>query len=68
MLFQFEYGVPLLDYKVAAYLATFNEFFLSLAIILGFLTRLSASALFGMTMVIQLFVYPDAWPTVFKLK
>jgi len=63
MLFQFEYGVPLLDYKVAAYLATFNEFFLSLAIILGFLTRLSASALFGMTMVIQLFVYPDAWPT-----
>jgi len=24
MLFQFEYGIPLLDYKVAAYLATFN--------------------------------------------
>ncbi|MCP4413474.1 MAG: DoxX family protein [Gammaproteobacteria bacterium] len=63
MLFQYEYTVPLLSYKVAAYLATFNEFFLSLTIIFGFLTRLSALALFGMTMVIQIFVYPDAWPT-----
>ena len=30
---------------------------------LGLLTRLSAAALLGMTLVIQLFVYPDAWPT-----
>jgi putative oxidoreductase len=27
------------------------------------LTRLSALALLGMTAVIQVFVYPDAWPT-----
>jgi putative oxidoreductase len=31
--------------------------------VLGLFSRLSATALLGMTMVIQLFVYPDAWPT-----
>ena len=30
---------------------------------LGLFTRLSALALLGMTAVIQIFVYPDAWPT-----
>ncbi len=30
---------------------------------LGLLTRLSALALLGMTTVIEIFVYPDAWPT-----
>ena len=30
---------------------------------LGLFTRLSALALLGMTLVIQVFVYPDAWPT-----
>ena len=29
---------------------------------LGLFTRLSALALLGMTAVIQIFVYPDAWP------
>ena len=32
-------------------------------LLLGLFTRLSALALLGMTLVIQLFVYPDAWPT-----
>ena len=63
MLFQYEYNLPLIDYKIAAYLATFSEFFLSLAIVVGFMTRLSALALLGMTAVIQVLVYPDAWPT-----
>lgn len=27
------------------------------------MTRLSAAALLGMTLVIEVFVYPDAWPT-----
>jgi putative oxidoreductase len=31
--------------------------------VLGLFTRLSAAALLGMTLVIQIFVYPDAWPT-----
>jgi putative oxidoreductase len=60
-LFEYEYSVPLLPAKIAAYMATFGEFFLSLAIILGLLTRLSAVGLLGMTAVIQFFVYPDSW-------
>lgn len=63
ILFKYEYTVPLLNPEVAAYLATFNEFFLSIAILLGVATRFSALALLGMTTVIQIFVYPDAWPT-----
>jgi putative oxidoreductase len=31
--------------------------------VLGLATRLSAAALLGMTAVIQLLVYPSAWPT-----
>lgn len=62
-LFAYEYDVPLLPSDVAAYFATFNEFFLSIAIFLGVATRVSALALLGMTAVIQIFVYPDAWAT-----
>lgn len=61
LLFAEEYRVPLLPSDLAAYLATFGEFFLSLAIVLGLVTRLSALGLLAMTAVIQLFVYPDAW-------
>ncbi len=53
--------MPLLSVKLAAYLATYGEFFLSIAIVLGLLTRLSAVGLLIMTAVIQVFVYPDAW-------
>ncbi|MCP3675173.1 MAG: DoxX family protein [Gammaproteobacteria bacterium] len=63
MLFQYEYDLPLINYKIAAYLATFSEFFLSITILVGFITRLSALAFLGMTAVIQIIVYPDAWPT-----
>jgi len=63
MLFQYEYALPVIPYRVAAYAATFSEFFFSLAILLGLYTRLSASALFAMTLVIEIFVYPEAWPT-----
>lgn len=62
-LFRSEYALPLIPPETAAYLATFNEHFFPLLLILGLLTRLSAGALLGMTLVIQLFVYPDAWPT-----
>jgi len=61
MLFEYEYDLPLLPPEIAAYLATFGEFFLSLGIIFGLMTRLSALGLFIMTVVIQLFVYPEAW-------
>ena len=61
LLFENEYTVPLLPVDLAAYLATFGEFFLSIAIVLGLLTRPSAVGLLIMTAVIQFFVYPDAW-------
>ncbi|WP_435274658.1 DoxX family protein [Psychrobium sp. nBUS_13] len=62
-LFEYEYELPIIPSDIAAYLATYSEFFLGGAIILGLFTRLSAIALLGMTLVIQIFVYPDAWPT-----
>lgn len=61
MLFEYEYGIPLIPYNIAAYLATFGEFFLALGILFGLLTRLSALGLLAMTAVIQIFVYPDIW-------
>ncbi|MPR03953.1 DoxX family protein [Pseudomonas sp. MAFF 212408] len=62
-LFRSEYQVPLLSPEVAAHLATFAEHFFPVLILVGFATRFSALALIGMTLVIQLFVYPDAYPT-----
>ncbi len=64
LLFDFEYGLPLIPSELAAYLATFGEFFLPLMIIFGFMTRFAALGLFIMTMTIQFFVYPDAWWSV----
>ena len=62
-LFRSEYQLPLVSPEVAAYLATFAEHFFPVLILLGFATRFSALALIGMTLTIQLFVYPDAYPT-----
>ncbi|CRM54405.1 hypothetical protein H097_05491 [Pseudomonas sp. FH4] len=62
-LFQSEYRIPFVPAEVAAYLATFAEHFFPILILLGLATRFSALALLGMTLVIQLFVYPDAYPT-----
>jgi len=62
-LFEYEYAIPLLPAEMAAYMATAAEFFLSLAVAFGLFTRLSALGLLGMTAVIQIFVYPEAWPT-----
>ncbi len=61
MLFEYEYDLPLIPPTLAAYMATFGEFFLSLGLLFGLMTRLSALGLFIMTAVIQIFVYPSAW-------
>src|SRR6516225_6365310 len=61
-LFRDEYKVPLLPPDLTAYLATIGEHALSLLLLIGLTSRLSALGLFGMTMVIQLFVFPDGWP------
>lgn len=62
-LFAEEYRVPLLAPELAAHLATYAEHLFPLLLVLGLFTRFSAAALLGMTAVIQIFVYPDAWPT-----
>ncbi|HQY27950.1 MAG TPA: DoxX family protein [Burkholderiaceae bacterium] len=62
-LFAEEYRVPLLPPELAAHLATYAEHLFPVLLVLGLLTRLSALALLAMTAVIQVFVYPDAWPT-----
>jgi putative oxidoreductase len=62
VLFREKYRVPRVPPDHAAYLATTAEHVFPILLIVGFASRLSALALFGMTMVIQLFVYPDAWP------
>ena len=64
LLFDFEYGIPLIPSELAAYLGTFGEFFLALMILFGFMTRFAALGLMVMTMTIQFFVYPDAWWSV----
>lgn len=62
-LFESEYHVPLLSPEIAAHMAAFAEHFFPVLILIGFATRFSALALLGMTLTIQLFVYPDAYPT-----
>ncbi|MBO2930506.1 DoxX family protein [Metapseudomonas otitidis] len=62
-LFRSEYALPLLPPELAAHLATYAEHLFPLLLVLGLATRLSALALLGMTVVIEVFVYPDAWST-----
>lgn len=62
MLFQNEYKVPVLPAEWAAPLAASMELGLSSLVLIGLFTRLGAAGLLGMVAVIQLFVYPTAWP------
>jgi putative oxidoreductase len=62
-LFREEYRLPLLSPEIAAYLATAAELSLPPLLFLGLLTRPAALALLAMTLVIQVFVYPNAFDT-----
>ena len=62
-LFRTDYALPLVPPVAAAYAATFSEHFFPVLLVLGLFSRYAALALLGMTMVIEIFVYPDAWPT-----
>jgi len=62
-LFRDEYRLPLLPPEPAALLAAGAEHLFPLLLLAGLGTRFSALALLGMTMVIQLFVYPGAYAT-----
>ncbi|NWA66964.1 DoxX family membrane protein [Pseudomonas reactans] len=61
-LFRSEYALPLIPPDWAAHLATYAEHLFPLLLVLGLLTRPAAAALLGMTLVIEVFVYPAAWP------
>ena len=62
-LFQTEYKLPLIDPWIAAHIGTFCELFFPILLVVGLASRFAALALLGMTLVIEIFVYPDAWPT-----
>lgn len=62
-LFQDEYKLPLISPWLVAHLAAFAEHLFPILLVIGLATRFSALALLGMTLVIQIFVYPSAWPT-----
>jgi putative oxidoreductase len=61
-LFQDEYKVPALPPELAAYLAVAVELAGPILLVLGLATRLGAAAMLGMTLVIQIFVYPQSYP------
>jgi putative oxidoreductase len=62
-LFRTDYALPLVPPEIAAVAATYSEHIFSILLVLGLATRFSALALFMMTLTIEIFVYPDAWPT-----
>lgn len=62
-LFRTEYNLPLISPVLAAHLSAYAEHLFPALLILGLFSRLSALALVAMTLVIEIFVYSDAWPT-----
>jgi putative oxidoreductase len=62
-LFRTDYALPFVQPVVAAHIATYSEHLFPILLFLGLCTRPAALALLGMTTVIEIFVYPDAWPT-----
>jgi putative oxidoreductase len=62
-LFQSEYKLPLINPWAAAHLGAFSELSFPILLFVGLASRFSALALLCMTLVIEIFVYPDAWPT-----
>jgi len=62
-LFEHEYALPLIPYEWAAVSGTYVEHLLSVLLIFGLGSRLSAFGILSMTAIVQVFVYPSAWPT-----
>jgi len=62
-LFADEYRLPLLPPELAAYMAASIELTTPVLLVFGLFTRPAALVLLGMTTVIEIFVYPQAWPT-----
>jgi len=62
-LFETDYRLPLVPPHIAAHAAAYSEHLFPILLTLGLFSRLGALGLLGMTAVIEIFVYPDAWPT-----
>ena len=62
-LFRTDYRLPFIPPVPATYAATTAEHLFPILLTLGLFTRFSAAGLLVMTAVIEIFVYPDAWPT-----
>ena len=62
-LFSDEYKLPLIPPEIAAPMAASIELTTPVLLVLGLFTRGAALVLLGMTTVIEVFVYPQAWPT-----
>ncbi|MBA3776664.1 MAG: DoxX family protein, partial [Betaproteobacteria bacterium] len=58
-----EYRVPILPPEIAASMALAIEITCPILLVLGLFTRFAVIVLMAMTAVIQIFVYPEAWPT-----
>ena len=61
-LFANEYKVPVLPPEIAAPLAAAVELSCPVLLVFGLFTRLATLPMIGMTLVIQLFVFPQSWP------
>lgn len=62
-LFTDEYRLPILPPELAAYIAVSIELTTPVLLVLGLATRPAAAVMLGMTTIIEVFVYPQAWPT-----
>lgn len=62
-LFRSEYNLPIINPVLAAWMAAIAEHVFPVLLVLGLATRFAAAGLLVMTLVIQIFVYPEAWPT-----
>ena len=61
-LFAEQFKVPVLGPETAAILSSIGEHVFPVLLVLGLFSRLGATGLFFMTLVIQLFVFPASWP------
>lgn len=66
-LFETDYSAVPLPPQIAVVMATAAEHLFPVLLLLGLGTRFAALGLLGMTMTIQIFVYPEAWWPVHSL-
>ena len=61
-----EFGLPISP-QIMVPMSMYAEFFLPILVALGLFTRIGAAGLLAMTLVIQFFVFPEAWWPVHSL-